>query len=41
VLTLIASVAVCFFMTPFLIHALGDRWFGLWLLVGWFWDLPG
>jgi O-antigen/teichoic acid export membrane protein len=34
VLTLIASVAVSFFLMPFLIHALGDRWYGMWALVG-------
>jgi O-antigen/teichoic acid export membrane protein len=34
VLTLVASVAVSFFLMPFLIHALGDRWFGVWALVG-------
>jgi O-antigen/teichoic acid export membrane protein len=34
VATLIASVAVSFFLMPFLIHALGDRWYGLWALVG-------
>jgi O-antigen/teichoic acid export membrane protein len=34
VLTLIASVAVSFFLMPFLIHALGDRWYGMWALIG-------
>jgi O-antigen/teichoic acid export membrane protein len=34
VLTLIASVAVGFFLMPFLIHALGDRWYGMWALIG-------
>jgi O-antigen/teichoic acid export membrane protein len=34
VATLIAGVAVSFFLMPFLIHALGDRWYGLWALVG-------
>jgi O-antigen/teichoic acid export membrane protein len=34
VLTLIASVAVGFFLMPFLIHTLGDRWYGMWALVG-------
>ena len=34
VLTRAASVAVSFFMMPFLIHALGDRWYGMWALIG-------
>ena len=34
VVTLIASVAVGFFLMPFLIHALGDRWYGMWALIG-------
>src|SRR5688500_12680513 len=34
VLTLVASVAVSFFLMPFLIHALGDRWYGMWALIG-------
>ena len=34
VTTLVAGVAVSFFLLPFLIHALGDRWYGLWALVG-------
>jgi O-antigen/teichoic acid export membrane protein len=34
VLNLIAGVAVGVFLMPFLIHALGDRWYGLWILVG-------
>jgi O-antigen/teichoic acid export membrane protein len=34
VLTLIASVTVGFFLMPFLIHALGDRRYGMWALIG-------
>ena len=34
VFTLVASVAVSFFLMPFLIHALGDRWYGMWALIG-------
>jgi O-antigen/teichoic acid export membrane protein len=34
VATLIAGVAVSFLLMPFLIHALGDRWYGIWALIG-------
>ncbi len=27
------NIAVAFFMMPFLIHTLGDRWYGFWILV--------
>jgi O-antigen/teichoic acid export membrane protein len=33
VLTMAAGMAVGLFLMPFLIHALGDRWYGLWTLV--------
>jgi len=41
----IAGMAVTFFLTPFVIHSLGDRMYGLWVLVGsamgfyWLFDL--
>lgn len=31
---LIANIAVGFFLMPFVIHAVGDRWYGMWVLVG-------
>jgi O-antigen/teichoic acid export membrane protein len=31
---MIASVLVSFYMMPFLVHALGDRWYGFWALAG-------
>jgi O-antigen/teichoic acid export membrane protein len=34
VTALLASVAVGFYLMPFLIHALGDRWYGIWALIG-------
>jgi O-antigen/teichoic acid export membrane protein len=33
---LLCNIAVSFFMMPFLIHKLGDRWYGFWTLVGTF-----
>jgi O-antigen/teichoic acid export membrane protein len=36
VLLLIANVAVAFYMMPFVIHAVGDRWYGMWTLVATF-----
>jgi O-antigen/teichoic acid export membrane protein len=30
----IFNIAVAFFMMPFIIHNLGDRWYGLWIFVG-------
>jgi O-antigen/teichoic acid export membrane protein len=36
VLNLIAAVIVSFFMMPFMIRSMGDRWYGLWVLVGTF-----
>ena len=33
VLTMAAGMAVGLFLMPFLIHALGDRWYGMWTLV--------
>jgi len=32
-LTLLIGVCISFFMMPFLIHKLGDHWYGLWILV--------
>ena len=34
VASLLAGIAVSFYMMPFLIHALGDRWYGIWALIG-------
>lgn len=34
VLMMIVSVGSSFFLAPFVIHSLGDRWYGLWVLVG-------
>ncbi|ROT98395.1 hypothetical protein EB809_13930 [Marinobacter sp. R17] len=28
------SIAVAFFMMPFLIHKLGDHWYGIWTIIG-------
>ncbi len=36
VVSLIAALAVSFFLTPFIIHSIGDRSYGLWVLVGTF-----
>ncbi len=33
---LIANVFVAFYMMPFVIHAVGDRWYGMWTLVATF-----
>src|SRR5215469_2806813 len=33
---LAAQIVVAFFLTPFVIHRLGDRMYGLWALVGTF-----
>ncbi len=33
---LFANIAVAFYMMPFLIHSLGDRWYGMWTLVATF-----
>jgi O-antigen/teichoic acid export membrane protein len=35
-LLLIANVLVAFYMMPFVIHAVGDRWYGMWTLVATF-----
>jgi len=34
--SLFLNVAVSFFLMPFVIRVLGDRWYGLWVLVGTF-----
>ncbi len=34
VITLLANVIATFFLMPYIIHALGDRWYGMWALVG-------
>jgi O-antigen/teichoic acid export membrane protein len=34
IMTVVISVASSFFLAPFVIHSLGDRWYGLWVLVG-------
>jgi O-antigen/teichoic acid export membrane protein len=36
VCTLFVSIGVTFFLTPFVIHSLGDRMYGFWVLVGTF-----
>jgi O-antigen/teichoic acid export membrane protein len=36
VAVLVCNVVVSFFLMPFLIHALGDRWYGFWTVVGTF-----
>src|SRR3990172_1698655 len=35
-LLLVINIAVALYMMPFLVHALGDRWYGMWTLVGTF-----
>lgn len=40
--TLLAcNIGVSFFMMPFLIHVLGDRWYGFWTLIGTFMGFYG
>lgn len=34
VVALFANVAVAFYLMPFVIHAVGDRWYGMWSLIG-------
>ncbi len=34
VLNPVLNIAVAFFMIPFVINSIGDRWYGLWILVG-------
>ena len=34
VLNLVANIVVAFFMMPFVIGSIGDRWYGLWIIVG-------
>jgi O-antigen/teichoic acid export membrane protein len=34
VLNPVLNIVVAFFMIPFVINAIGDRWYGLWILVG-------
>lgn len=36
VLTMVLSVISSFFLAPYVIHSLGDHWYGLWVLVGTF-----
>ncbi len=31
--TLVCSIAIAFFMMPFIIHTVGDRWYGLWVVI--------
>lgn len=33
-IALLVNVIVAFFMMPFVIHTLGDRWYGLWVIIG-------
>lgn len=33
-ISLLANIAISLFLMPFVIHALGDRWYGLWIIVG-------
>ncbi|HOW36383.1 MAG TPA: oligosaccharide flippase family protein [Candidatus Omnitrophota bacterium] len=37
----ILSIVIAFFMMPFILHALGDRMYGLWILVGVFMGYMG
>lgn len=32
--TLVINIAIAFFLMPFIIHNIGDRWYGLWVIVG-------
>lgn len=32
IMNLVLNVAVSFFMIPFVIHSIGERWYGLWIL---------
>ncbi|MFP6747537.1 MAG: hypothetical protein VCD66_08090 [Alphaproteobacteria bacterium] len=34
VIALVTSVVTAFFLMPYIIHVLGDRWYGMWVLVG-------
>ncbi|HET7586529.1 MAG TPA: oligosaccharide flippase family protein [Gammaproteobacteria bacterium] len=34
--TLVISIGVSFFLAPYVIHSLGDRWYGVWVLIGTF-----
>ena len=34
--TLFVNIAVAFYMMPFIIHSIGDRWYGMWTLVATF-----
>jgi O-antigen/teichoic acid export membrane protein len=34
VVTLLSTVLISFFMMPFVIHSLGDKWYGLWIIIG-------
>lgn len=36
VMSLVAAIAVSFFMTPFIIHSLGDKMYGFWVFVATF-----
>ena len=31
---LVSNIIVSFFMMPFLVHSLGNRWYGFWALAG-------
>ena len=31
---MVANVALAFFMMPFILHSLGDRMYGIWVLIG-------
>jgi len=33
-ISLIITIIISFFMMPFIIHSIGDKWYGLWVLVG-------
>jgi O-antigen/teichoic acid export membrane protein len=34
VVTLLSTVLISFFMMPFVIHTLGSKWYGLWVIIG-------
>jgi len=34
VLVLFSSIVSAFFLMPFIIHSIGERWYGLWIIIG-------
>ncbi|MBA6348689.1 oligosaccharide flippase family protein [Colwellia sp. BRX8-9] len=33
-ISLVITIIISFFMMPFIVHSIGDKWYGLWVLVG-------